>query len=164
MYVVDSGNGVIDKFSETGAYVGQITGATCETATELPPCEKSKLVPFSKGEAVSGIAVDPQGSLWADEFPGNVYEFGDGLETNMSALLRSSGLLALGVDAEDNLYLQEGAFEVRKYSKSGELLVNAFWATQRQSWLRGTCYRWHRRGPYGQERVYRLWQEIEAFT
>ena len=80
VYVVDRGNGVIDKFTETGTYIGQITGARCEVETEPPPCPESKLLPFIKGESgVTGIAVDPKGTLWADEFEGNVYDFSDAL-------------------------------------------------------------------------------------
>ena len=139
VYVVDSGNGVIDKFSETGAYVGQITGATCETATELPPCAKSKLEPFHRGESgIEGIAVDPKGALWADEFPGNLYEFGDGLDNEyIRTVQQTSGQLALGVDAEDNLYIQNGAEGVGKFTSSGKLLVDPFGRGQKEGRVNG---------------------------
>ena len=162
VYVVDSGNGVIDKFSETGAYVGQITGATCETATELPPCAKSKLVPFHKGEAagIEGIAVDPKGALWADEFSGNVYEFGDGLDNEyVRTVTPTGGLLALAVDSEDNLYLQLGGEGVAKFSSSGTILRNPFGRPQKGGQVNGIAVDGNTNSVYIDYTT-----EIEAFT
>jgi WD40-like Beta Propeller Repeat len=134
VYVVDSGHGVIDKFTETGEYVGQITGATCEAEEEAPPCKHSNLLPFNKGEeGINGVAVDPAGTLWADEsaFPGDVYSFSDGVvNAYVSTRAITSGLQALGVDAEDNLYLKTGGSEAHKYTTSGELLLDPFGSTE----------------------------------
>ena len=132
VYVVDSGHGVIDKFTEAGTYVGQITGARCEVEAEPPPCPKSKLLPFIKGESgVEGIAVDPKGTLWADEFEGNVYDFSDALANEYIATRRTPfgpSTTKLGVDSEDNLYLRTGRETAAKLNSAGELLVSPFGA------------------------------------
>lgn len=131
VYVVDSGHGVIDKFTETGEYVGQITGARCEAETESPPCTHGKLLPFIKGEfGIGGVAVDPAGTLWVDEYPGDVYSFSDGVvNAYLSTRAITSCLLALGVDAEDDLYLQD-CDHAEKYTSSGELLIRPFGSTE----------------------------------
>ena len=62
VYVTDNGHRVVDKFSATGEYKGQITG-TCEAGNEVPPaCEPSKtFIPFA---ALVGVAVDANGVVW----------------------------------------------------------------------------------------------------
>jgi DNA-binding beta-propeller fold protein YncE len=54
LYVVDTGNGVIDKFDSTGAYVGQFPG------------------PF--GGVLLGVGVDGEGDVWVYDEAGDVYE------------------------------------------------------------------------------------------
>jgi hypothetical protein len=54
LYVVDAGNGVIDKFDDTGAYVEQF----------IPPFVSTVL----------GIGVDGEGHIWAYDENGDVYE------------------------------------------------------------------------------------------
>ena len=59
VYVTDTGHHVIDKFSPTGVYLGQLTG-TCENTGETPPgC--SGFAPFNQ---LDGVAVDLAGELW----------------------------------------------------------------------------------------------------
>jgi hypothetical protein len=138
LYVVDSGNGVIDKFTETGAYVGQLTGS-CEAEKEQLPCGKSKFIPFLKGNAgIEDIAVDPKGMLWADESTGNFYNFSDALVNEYISTRKplGTGGSALGIDYEDNLYLQDGSEGTAKYTGSGELLINPF-APQREYIVKG---------------------------
>jgi hypothetical protein len=60
VYVTDTGHHVIDKFSPTGAYLGQLTG-TCEKNGEPLPCAGSKFIPFKE---LYGVAVDPAGEVW----------------------------------------------------------------------------------------------------
>ncbi len=109
VYVADTGNGVIDKFSATGAYLGQI-GA---------------------GEP-HGVAVDVNGEVWVykQNFPINNYsdgepnEFEGSRESQASCCLLSpppSGGLA--VDSEENLYVvHKGNAWVAKLDSGGELL------------------------------------------
>ena len=46
VYVGDSTQNVIDEFSATGKYEGQLSGR-CETIGEASPCAGSKLIPFA---------------------------------------------------------------------------------------------------------------------
>ena len=138
VYVVDRGNGVIDKFSETGAFVGQITGR-CAAEKESSPCPKSKEIPFTKGEfGVNGVAVDVAGVLWVDEYNGSIDDFTDALDNEyIRTVQQTSGQLALGVDAEDNLYIQNGAEGVGKFTSSGKLLVDPFGRGQKEGRVNG---------------------------
>jgi hypothetical protein len=63
VYVTDRGHKVVDKFSATGEYLGQLTDAQNCEERELPPCSRSKtiVVPFTN---VSNVAVDPSGDVW----------------------------------------------------------------------------------------------------
>ena len=109
VYVVDSGHGVIDKFTETGTYVSQLTGR-CEAEKESLPCGKSKFIPFTKDKSgIVGVAVDQAGMLWVDELSGRIYKFGDG-EVNeyisSYETIYGGGLGPFAVDSEDNLYMK----------------------------------------------------------
>jgi DNA-binding beta-propeller fold protein YncE len=69
VYVVDTGRGVIDKFSSSGAYLGQIV--------ETP---EGKFEPgLSSSRSIQGVAVDPSGTVWVTILRGPIYSFGDGL-------------------------------------------------------------------------------------
>jgi hypothetical protein len=70
VYVPDIGHDVIDRFSATGEYKGQLIG-TCENAGEsavepgaCPASTSKKVVPFN---GVRGVAVDPEGNVWVYE-------------------------------------------------------------------------------------------------
>ena len=108
MYVVDQGHGVVDKFSATGTYINQITGR-CAAEKELLPC---KLIPFGKGEfGIVGVAVDPTGNVWVVDGEGNIDEFGDGLENEYIRTCKTGfGGEGVGVDAEDDLYMNVGSY------------------------------------------------------
>jgi hypothetical protein len=60
VYVTDSAHKVVDKFSATGEYEGQLTGA-CEAEGESPPCAKSTFIPFQE---LLGVAVASTGNVW----------------------------------------------------------------------------------------------------
>jgi hypothetical protein len=129
VYVVDNGHGVIDKFTEIGAYVGQLTGR-CEKEKESPPCEKSKFIPFIKGESgIVGVAVDPAGMLWVDEKSGGVENFGDALVNEYISSRETvfgPGIVNLGVDSKDDLYVTLGLEPNVKVNDLGEPLVDPF--------------------------------------
>jgi hypothetical protein len=57
VYVIDSGNNVIDKFSSTGAYLGQVEGLF--------------------GGGLLGLGVDGSGNLWVYTGESNILEFDD---------------------------------------------------------------------------------------
>jgi hypothetical protein len=94
VYVEDVGNKVIDKFSATGAYEGQLTG-------------------FG---TLLGIAVDPSGDLWVHEAEYTVKEYSDSgglLETfNTFWPISSPGL---AVDSNHDVYASFYGFEVLKF-------------------------------------------------
>jgi DNA-binding beta-propeller fold protein YncE len=112
VYVVDQGHGVIDKFTSSGTYIGQLTGTPSGT--------------FAKGSlGVQGIAVDPAGTLWVTESGnGNFYSFGDTLTNEyLSTLADPAGVdfgPAFGVDSEGNFYIEDN-----KISSSGQYLALA---------------------------------------
>ncbi len=93
VYVVDAGHEVVDKFSATGVYEGQITGGEGG----------------SSFEALGGVAVDPSGVVWVTAF-GTTYEvdsFSDGLvNAFLSQEYSTPSRLTQGfaVDSEGRLY------------------------------------------------------------
>jgi hypothetical protein len=66
VYIGDSAHNVIDIFSATGVYKGQLPGR-CETPGEAPPCTSSALTPY---QGIGGISVDTQGNVWVLEYEG----------------------------------------------------------------------------------------------
>lgn len=114
VYVVDAGHKVIDKFSGTGEYLGQLTEA---------------------GGVVFGplgsVAVDPRGELWVCEAAG-VHSVGVDAFSNAhtngflsSKQISSSGASTspqCAVDSQDNLYIGGGG-RVSKFSSAGVVLV-----------------------------------------
>jgi len=118
VYVVDAGHAVIDKFSPTGEYLAQFTGAPSGSFQEL-----------------DGVAVDPEGTVWVTgEVPGpnwQVDSFNDAIANELltshevdyaSYFLRPG----LAVDSKDDLY-PEGTsnfteFRVLKYDDEGHVL------------------------------------------
>lgn len=118
LYVADTGDNLITKFSESGAYQAQLTG-TCEKETESPPaCTGSKFVPFG---ALNGIAVDPAGGLWVLT-SGSAAEFSDTGVFDKTFPTRSA-YGGLAVDASGGVYV-DGINLAAKY-ESG-LLVSEF--------------------------------------
>jgi hypothetical protein len=123
VYVVDVGHSVIDKFSVTGHYEGQLTG-TCASAGMCP----GSVISFSQ---ISGVAVDSNGVVWVEQgplFP--VSETIDGFSdavTNEFASSRASGARLgfpqpeFAVDSEGNFYVNE-SFGFVKLNSSGEEL------------------------------------------
>jgi DNA-binding beta-propeller fold protein YncE len=97
VYVMDSGHGVIDKFSASGEYLGQLNG-------------------FGKGEfeatSVEGLAVDSLGGLWIVEQEGYIYDYTNELTNKLVQKVLTefgSGLQnGLAVDAEGNIYITTG--------------------------------------------------------
>ena len=91
VYVTDNGHKAIDKFSATGTYLGQLTGA-CEVG-KSPPCT---LIPFTE---LDGVAVDLAGALWVYQSSGAVDNYSDALANEF---LGSRELQLYGVPAVDH--------------------------------------------------------------
>jgi hypothetical protein len=136
VYVTDVGHGVIDKFSATGGYLGQLTG-TCEHESEIPaeacPASASKtVVPFSR---ILGAATDRAGQLWVYQESGEIDNFSNA-EANEFLSLRTNpesfaAEPALAVDSHDNLYVKREFLGglTTKLASSGTVLVENFFST-----------------------------------
>ena len=108
VYVIDSRHGVIDKFSATGAYLGQLPGVANPGGLE-------------------GVAVDTNGTVWVSIRAGAIYSFSDALE-NKYATERNTDFgpgMGLGVDANDDLYFRNGR-TITEVNSAGETLANPF--------------------------------------
>ncbi len=99
VYVISSGNGVVDKFSAQGEFLYQLP-----IVGEFP-----------------GIATDPSGDVWVTIYnPGQAEEFSNAIENkSLTSPSRSSEAVdALAVDSEDNLYMIIGAGSVVKADRT----------------------------------------------
>ena len=130
VYVVDAGHAVVDKFTSTGEYVGQITtGAGGASFAGL-----------------NGVAVDSNGTVWVfqavgtdrGDVRGPIDDYSNGLinEFKESRIVQAVsqngyafGIPGLAVDSEDNLYVahsvgdEKGANQVAKLNSKGEVLT-----------------------------------------
>jgi DNA-binding beta-propeller fold protein YncE len=128
VYVIDRGHKVIDKFSSTGKYEGQLTG-TCPSEKESEPagtCEPSG-VPVTPFNELDGVAVDSNGTLWVlqgnGEPGGQVDSFSDAAANEFlsTAPLQGYSPAALPIDpgfavnSEDDLYAMFSAVSGGKY-------------------------------------------------
>ena len=130
VYVVDRGHGVIDKFSTVGAYMGQLRG------TPLVKNAKGETTggPFEPGQvsqrSIESVAVDPNGTVWVSLFTaGLIYGFSDGVEGGKPVEVRHTfgGIgEGLGVDGEDDLYLNVTGNAYVKIDLAGGVLANPF--------------------------------------
>lgn len=106
VYVLDASQGVIDKFSATGEFLFQWSGAW------------------------RGIAVGPSGDVWArtagkENAPAILQEFSNAVENMPIGSPRASDVLNgehIAVDSEENLYLSASTVQVDKVSKTGAAL------------------------------------------
>jgi len=113
VYVVDAGHEVIDKFSSTGAYVGQLTQTT----------EGARFGPLD------GVAVDPNGRVWVFQASKEIDEFSDAVsnefirpETPRESPLRLSPGPGFAADVEGNLYVTDHSHEIVGLNSRGEEL------------------------------------------
>ena len=132
VYVTNTADNVIDKFSSEGAYLGEIAG-TCEQVKEpAPECKGSS---FNRFTALYGVGVDSAGALWVSRNGIGkqvvVDSYSDVLvnvlfSTRSSQLDNSSGGPAPGfaVDSEDDLFVAHASIRpvFARLDSSGELL------------------------------------------
>ena len=122
VYVTDTGNKVIDKFSASGTYLGQMTTGSGGVA-------------FS---ALYGVAVDPNGVVWVDDtVPGGqgvngeeveIDSYSDVLVNAFGSVLKATpgGVVEPGfaVDAEGNFYVGHREYRtVAKLNSSGGVIA-----------------------------------------
>ncbi|HEY5194444.1 MAG TPA: hypothetical protein VIJ39_11320 [Solirubrobacteraceae bacterium] len=108
IYVTDSGHKVVDKFSSTGSYLGQLSETTSgSTFSEL-----------------YGVAVDPSGLVWVYQSSGEIDSYSNALANEFQSARNSPFGASPGfaVDSEDNLYVNRGGKVVAKISSSGASL------------------------------------------
>ena len=122
VYVTDPGNGVVDKFSREGVYLGQLQEASGEAAFKFEPLDD---------KPIDGVGVDANGMVWvyqAGHTYGVVDSFTDAdLNTFIASGELRSGSLGgfnnpgFAVDGEDDLYARRKGeiFTVTKFSGSG---------------------------------------------
>jgi hypothetical protein len=123
VYVIDRGHGVIDKFSATGAFLGQLTGA----GTPGGLFEAGE--PGVRPRAIAGVAVDPSGTVWVSVNEGSIYSFTDELNNKYSGHRSETDFEpneGLAVDSEDNLYLKAGSRDLAKVNSAGKTLIHPF--------------------------------------
>jgi hypothetical protein len=116
VYVAETGHDVIDKFSPTGVYEGQLTG-TCPAAGETVidgTCEPSKTAatPFGidpSGGTVQGVAVDPEGNVWVYQDSDILSEFSDTGSFVKSIYGLHIANPGVAVDSSGNVYVDARA-------------------------------------------------------
>jgi hypothetical protein len=129
VYVVDVGHLVVDKFSATGAYIGQITGTP-----------SGHFVSEINVQGLFGVAVDADGDVWVSalnidgplpsiESP-RVYRFSDQVvnefkgEVTPERTTTEALASGLAVDSEDNLYVHLSHYPssdlIFEFNSSGE--------------------------------------------
>jgi DNA-binding beta-propeller fold protein YncE len=126
VYVVDAGHRVIDKFSSTGAYVGQLTG-TCPSIEKCPP---ASVLPFG---GLFGVSVDATGEVWVYHDEKEAANFTNSVANEYihnRGPLNGFGFAEPGfaVDSEDNFYahingLFAGTDLIYKYDREGNVLI-----------------------------------------
>jgi hypothetical protein len=106
VYVLDRGNGVLDKFSASGSFISQIG--------PLPFFDKN----------FASVAVDSSGNVWVaeGEYENNVSEYSEtGFETGTHEQQFSTfgGVSGVAVDADDNVYLKLEGNRLGKFNAAG---------------------------------------------
>lgn len=121
LYVADSGTGhnVIDQFTSTGNYVGQITNGACAPTNSKmreEACPPGTTIPFAR---IYSVAADPSGDLWvsyktpAIEKPGvffyeyNASEFSDKGTLIKTCEVGETETTGVAIDSHEDVYLGE---------------------------------------------------------
>jgi DNA-binding beta-propeller fold protein YncE len=116
VYVTDAGNKVIDKFSASGTYLGQITTGSGGVAFSV----------------LYGVAVDPNGVVWVDDRVTaeevEIDSYSDALVNAFSSVVKAipGGVVEPGfaVDGEGNFYVGHREYRtVAKLNSSGGVIA-----------------------------------------
>jgi hypothetical protein len=100
-YVADTGHSVVDKFSASGEYKGQLTGTGAEAFSEP-----------------HGVAVDPSGNVWVYQGSGNLDEFSDTGSFLKTFNTGRGAMPGMAVDATGNVYVISGGETALKYESA----------------------------------------------
>jgi hypothetical protein len=110
VYVIDRGHKVVDKFSPTGTYEGQIT-----TGAEG--------VAFG---TLNGVAVDPNGLLWVYQASAEIDDYTDALANVFIASRVSSFCCSspgLAVDSNDDLFIKKAGPTIAEIDSSAKEVI-----------------------------------------
>ena len=104
---------MVDKFSATGEYKGQLTGI----------CASGVCTGEEAFGQIYGVAIDPSGNLWVYEGAGVVAEFSDSGSYVTSFSTGRAAQPTLAVDSKGAVYVVSGGEEVLEFdSATGEQL------------------------------------------
>jgi hypothetical protein len=127
LYVADIENGVIDRFSEAGEYLCQITGRPQPGASECAGVTGSA-TPDEKFSP-AGIAVDTAGNLYVADSDHNVIDEFDSLGRYVRQISDShlTQVSEVAVDSSGNLYVVNGTLfggeDVAKFDAAGNFVA-----------------------------------------
>ncbi len=116
VYVADTGHDVVDKFTSTGEYVGQLT-------------ESSTGASFG---FIAGLATDGQGKLWVCQESREIDAFDNAAANVFLSKITSTGLFfgevgcGFAVDSKDDLYGRSGFTGIGKLDSTGKVLILEF--------------------------------------
>jgi hypothetical protein len=113
VYVIDQQHAVVDKFSSTGAYIGQIDGS------ETKEGRFNVSIAFG-ARPLTGVAVAPSGALWIGIYDVGVggsgggpelFNFSDGVANKLLAEVKSdfSNAGQFGLDGEGDIFTNLGS-------------------------------------------------------
>jgi WD40-like Beta Propeller Repeat len=137
VYVTDSFDRVVDKFSPAGVYLGQLQEASGGAPFKF---EGVLRIEPERGVSTEGVGVDASGTVWVyqegQHVTGEVDSFTNGepstfVSARVLENVASFSTPGFAVDAEDNLYVQrkQPSF-VSKFSSSGKALSAPFVAEE----------------------------------
>jgi hypothetical protein len=117
IYVINTGKNVVDKFSASGAFLGELTG-TCAIVGSCPP---EPIVPFA-GPLLYGTATDPTGALWLYQSDKEVDEFSQALGNPFlnSWTFEKGAAPGFAVDPSDEVFQVRATGNVGEYGPDGE--------------------------------------------
>lgn len=113
VYVADVGHNVVDKFSATGEYVGQITQGSGGANLN----------------GIYGVAVDTSGTVWVYQASNEVDAYSNSVANELLSSVQSSAFVAepgFAVDSQDNMYVKTFFYGITKLNSSGSAVANEF--------------------------------------
>ena len=133
VYVGDARQNLIDKFSATGVYIGQLAGV-------LPGSSFSE-ESLGGNQVPADLAVDSSGALWVQDYWFTLFQFNDAVVNEYVSTLEPEipseegakdkfRYIGLALDSEDNVYVGVGpnAYEppdyATEFSRRGEALTD----------------------------------------
>jgi hypothetical protein len=122
VYVADVGNGVVDRFSESGHYLCQITAAATPSVSECNGVAGSE-TPRGAFEP-TGVAVDASGNVYVADYAGSVVDVfaPSGGYSRQIAGSHISNPDRVAVDAGGDVYVANELRDVAKFDAGGSFV------------------------------------------